>query len=142
MAKLQVGDTIPVSRDESDESFQSGITNIRDYLKSRRKQQRVKARFNRPEKFFDIYQKPDSKFTLTPEELEWFYPVSKDKPDWEYSDDTTESAVEADKAFLDSILPTKYPEDSYFEEQELPYLLSMNTPLRYPPIHFIRKFNI
>lgn len=139
MSELNDGEEIPVARDEFDNYFQSGIKNIQDYLKSKRKQQRAKVRFNRPENFSNSAQKQDPRYSLTPEEIEWFYPVSKKVSDWTYSGETTASAVEADKIFLESILPLKYPEDSYFENEELPYLLSIDTPLRYPPIYFIRK---
>ena len=108
-------------------------------MAKKRKLTRKKVRFNRPESFVNLSDKPDPRFSLTPDEVEWFYPASKNIPNWEYDGETISSAVNADKKYLEELLPTIHPPDSYFDQEELPYLLSMDTPLRYPPIYFIRK---
>jgi len=136
---LKYGDSIPIASSENDREFISGLISIQDYLAKKRKLTRKKVRFNRPESFVNLTEKPDPRFSLTPEEVEWFYPASKNVPNWEYDGETISSAVNADKKYLEELLPPIHPPDSYFEEEELPYLLSMDTPLRYPPIYFIRK---
>jgi hypothetical protein len=136
---LKNGDSIPIASSENDQEFRSGLISIQDYLAKKRKLSRQKVRFNRPESFVNLTEKPDPRFALTPEELEWFYPASKNVPNWEYEGVTISSAVNADKNYLAKLLPRIFPPDSYFEEEELPYLMAMDTPLRYPPIAFIRK---
>lgn len=124
---------------EIDNEFRSGLIDMKSYLKKKRSHMRLKAIINPPEKFARIEDKNDERFHLTPEQLEWFFPASKDKPDWTYEGDYIDFANEQDVAYLNKTFPTVYPGPSYFHKEELPYLLSLDTPLRDPPIHFIRK---
>ena len=123
-----------------DQDFQDGLINMKTYLKRKRKEYRQKGYFGPPLKFARLSDKHDPRFHLSPDELEWYYPASKNVPDWTYEGDHVGKGNEADIAFLDKLIPTVYPDRSYFQEDELPFLLSLDTPLQYPPIHFIRKF--
>ena len=137
--KLKDGDSIPVVQSEAAADFQSGLISIHDFMKQKRRTSRAKVRFNRPESFVNITEKPDPRFSLTPEEIEWFYPAANNVQNWEYSGETITSAVNADLAYLEKTLPEIVPPQTYFDDEELPMLFSMDTPLRYAPIYFIRK---
>jgi hypothetical protein len=139
--KLKDGDSIPLASSEAVAEFQSGLISIQDFMKQKRRITRAKVRFNRPESFVNITEKPDPRFSLTPEEITWFYPAANNTPNWEYSGETITSAVNADLAYLKKLLPEIVPPETYFDEEELPMLFSMDSPLKYAPIYFIRKFS-
>jgi hypothetical protein len=122
-----------------DDDFREGILDMRGYLKRKRKEFRHKGHFGKPLKFARVYDKKDPRFHLTTEELGWFFPSAKNLPNWTYEGDFLGQGNEADIKFLDDLLPTEYPPRSYFDEDELPYLLNIDSPLQYPPIHFICK---
>ena len=124
---------------ENDQRLRTGLINMKTYLKNKRAQFRLKAKIDPPQNFARLVDKKDPRFHLTPEELEFYYPVSKDITDWTYEGDYIGSGNDADIKYLDQLLPTVYPDRSYFEDEELPFMLSLGTPLRYPPIYFIRE---
>ena len=143
MVRLNPGDPIPITRNEADENFQSAIPSLTEYFAKQRRRNRGKVLFTAPGSNYGkpfIYNRADPRFQLTPEQLEWYYPASKNVQDWVYEDDHSGAGVAADKAFLSKLLPTKYPDDDYFEKEEMPLMLSTGSALRFPPIYFIRKF--
>ena len=75
---------------------------------------------------------------MTREQREWFFPEARSKPDWSYQGDYIGSGNKNDRAYLESRLPQKFPPNGYFEEAEMDMLLGRDTPLRYPPIYYIR----
>jgi len=122
-----------------DRDFQEGIIDMKGYLKRKRSEYRAKGQINRP-KVARLAEKNDPRYFLTPDEIERFFPVAKHSPNWNYLEEVYMGQGNvADIKYLDEILPLHYPPRSYFDEEELPFLLSIETPLRYPPIHFIRK---
>lgn len=126
----------------NDARLRAGTIKLKEYLTNKRKQFRLKARINPPENYARLSNKSDPRFNLTADELTWFYPASKDVPDWTYEGDHLGSGFAADVKYLTNLLPTYYPPRSYFQEEELPFLLSIDSPLQAPPIYFIRKQNV
>lgn len=117
--------------------FRSGVLSLKRFLQYNRSSTRQKVKINPPEGY-DYEANP--KYNLTAEQLEWYYPASKNHSDWTREDDHIGKGREADIEYLEKLLPTVYPELSYFQEEEMPFLMSIDSPLKYPPIHFIRKF--
>ena len=125
-----------------EDDFREGLIDMRTYLKRKRAEYRHKGLFGRPLKFARTSDKNDPRYHLTADELAWFFPSAKNLPDWTYEGDFLGGqGNEADLKFLDNLLPLEYPDRSYFDQDELPYLLAIDSPLQYPPIHFIRKNN-
>jgi hypothetical protein len=122
---------------DNDERLRSGVIKLKTYLTQKRSEFRLKARINPPENYARLSDKSDPRFNLTPDQLTWFYPASKDVPDWNYEGDYLGSGFEADVKYLDKLLPTFYPPRSYFEEEEIPFLMSLDSRLQYPPLYFI-----
>jgi len=77
---------------------------------------------------------------LSEEQKNWFFPHSKTTPDWDYHKDFVGSGNKMDREYLESRLPDKFPPDGYFQKDEMDMLLARDTPLRYPPLFYIRKW--
>lgn len=114
--------------------------NIIDYIQRVRLSTRKSAKFHPPERWASSLDKPDSRFNLTPKQLEWFFPVSKEAENWEYEGDYLDSGNKANKAYLEEHYKLIEPGDEYFDEEELPALLASEELRTHPPIYHISKY--
>ncbi|CAG5101490.1 Oidioi.mRNA.OKI2018_I69.YSR.g17140.t1.cds [Oikopleura dioica] len=83
-------------------------------------------------------------YELSPEELEWYYPASRNIINWESESDNLGEGTIADIKFLNELIPNNnkasaYPNpEEYFEPIEEECLYALDSPLQYAPIYFIR----
>jgi len=114
------------------------ISGIVNFIRKRRAQIGEKVGFNPNEDFADMDNINRGEFALTPTQLEFFYPSSKNQTNWGYENDHMSIAAESDKKFLRQNFPVVKPDfDTYFEEREKIALRDNNFPLRFPALFYL-----
>jgi hypothetical protein len=103
---------------------------------------REKKKTPPPENFVDISQINKAEYALTPEQIEFFYPASKQNINWSYQSDSMTSAAKADLAYLKRRFPKILPDVEYFEEREREALFDRRFALRFPAIYYISKLMV
>ncbi len=81
---------------------------------------------------------------MTVDQINEFFPSVSKQTDiisdiTDYENDSIGSGNRANEAWLAKRIPTLHPPPDYFQEDELELLISKETPLRYPPIYYMRK---
>ena len=89
--------------------------------------------------FMDAFASQIQEYSLTPDQIEWFYPRSRLEPDFSIIDEALQPNVRAEQEFLNKTVPYELPEDSYFEPEEIHALLGLDNTLQYPIKHYISK---
>ena len=117
------------------------MASILKFIRKKRKEVRAKKTIPPPENFVDISQINKDEFTLTPEQIEFFYPAAKQNINWNYQSDSMTSAAKADLAYLKRRFPKILPDVEYFEEREREALFDRRFALRFPAIYYISKWN-
>ena len=114
------------------------ISGIVNFIRKRRAQIGENVEFNPNEDFVDMDNINRGDFALTPAQLEFFYPSSKNQTNWGYENDHMSIAAESDKKFLRQHFPVVKPDfDTYFEEREKIALRDNNFPLRFPALFYL-----
>jgi len=109
-------------------------------LLSRAMETRAPRKNRSLEQLMTLFKSQVGEFTLTPAQIEFFYPQSRNNIDFSIVDEALQPNQQSEFAFLEDLLPPIIPDESYFEEGELAALNSDDYPLRFSIQHYIRKF--
>jgi len=82
------------------------------------------------------------RYNLTPSQIAWLYPQSRNDPTFQMATHANSPNYWQEKEFLDLLVPTVIPDDSYFDEGELAYFNGGEFPLRFPIKNYIRKLHV
>jgi hypothetical protein len=134
--------------DDDDDSMEDAVEDQFDAIKKIRETTRLRARLFHDtapsngrslEQIMKNFENQSERYNLTPEQIEWFYPQSTHDPDFTMETHANTPNYWAEKEFLDLLLPTILPEDSYFDKGEIDYLNGEQFPLRKSVKYYIRK---
>jgi len=119
--------------------YRKNMGSVISFIRKKRKEVRSKTAFEPPEDFVDFEKINNSDYALSPEKLNFFYPVAKTNMNWGYTSDSMTVASKADVTFLKARFPLKRPGPDYFEDREKEALFDKRFALRFPPIYYISK---
>ena len=86
-----------------------------------------------------LYRDGSRAYALTDEQINFTYPASS-RPDFDYeSEFERDTALENEKVIQD-LVPEIVPDESYFQEEELPSIYGDENPMSSSPAEFIRNF--
>ena len=151
MSALQQPPQSPASPEEKETTtaVDDEVEDIFDYIKRVRKTTGLMSRalddepprkIHSLDKLVTLFKSQVGEFNLTPAQIEWFYPQSKNNADFSINEEHLHPNAENEINFLHNLLPSVIPSDSYFEEGELDALNMKDYPLRFSVQHYIRKF--
>lgn len=134
-----------------DADVESVVEDAFDRIKRIRKTQRLRSRIihdeapsngDSLEKLMEDFAAQRGRYNLTPSQIAWFYPQSQNNPTFQMATHANSPNYWQEKEFLDLLVPTVIPDDSYFDEGELAYLNGGEFPLRFPIKNYIRKLHV
>ncbi|CAG5101516.1 Oidioi.mRNA.OKI2018_I69.YSR.g17166.t1.cds [Oikopleura dioica] len=122
--------------------FRERLSETVEYIRRQRSRYRRSVPLRPPRNPVDADEKND--YELSPEELDWYYPASRNIINWQSESDNLGEGTKADIKFLNELIPNNnmesaYPDpEEYFEPIEEECLYALDSPLQYAPIYFIR----
>ena len=77
-------------------------------------------------------------FNLSEDQIRFTYPAAS-KPNFEYETMFNKDFSPENRKLLDKLVPERYPDEDYFDEEEKACIFGNDNPMSSSPINYIRK---